>query len=89
MIPRFKINPFKLTGLALLCFMTLYAVLALLFGACWQYAINTALELADKSENYIDFGTAYILGLIPWINTMGIAAAFLALAATFIVPLFM
>ena len=83
------INPLKLTGITLVIFMIFYGVLALLCGACWQYAINTALELADKSENYISFGTAYILGLIPWINTMGIPAAFLALAATFIVPLFM
>lgn len=89
MIKRLKINPFRLTGIALVCFMILYALLALVCGACWQYAINTALELADKTENYIGFGSAYLLGLIPWVNTMGIPAAFLALAATFIVPLFM
>jgi len=84
----YKIGPLKVAGLGLGAVLVLYALLALLFGACWQYAINTALDFADKSENYIGFGTAYIIGLIPWVNGFGIVAALIALASTFVVPLF-
>ena len=78
-----------MAGVGIGFMLVVYALFALLFGACWQYAINTALDFADKSENYISFGAAYIIGLIPWVNGMGIVAALLAFAATFVVPLFM
>ena len=84
-----SIGPLKMAGVGLGAMLFIYALLALLFGACWQYAINTGLDFAGKSENYIGFGTAYIIGLIPWVNGFGIIAALLAFASTFIVPLFL
>jgi len=82
-------GPVKMAGVGIGFMLVIYALMALLFGACWQYAINTGLDFAGKSENYIGFGTAYIIGLIPWVNGMGVVAALVAFAATFVVPLFM
>ena len=89
MTQKFGIGPAKMASVGLVGFIIMYGLFALVCGACWQYAINTALDFADKTENYIGFGTAYFIGLIPWVNGMGIIAALIALASTFVVPLFM
>lgn len=76
-------------GTALFLFCLIYSAIAAVSGLCWQYAINTWLEWADKSENAISFGSAFLIGLIPWINGVGLVVFGLTFVASFIVPLFL
>ncbi len=76
-------------GAAFFLFCLIYSFVAILTGMCWQYSINTWLEWADKAENAIGFGSAFLIGLIPWINALGVIAFGLTFVGTFIVPLFL
>jgi len=77
-------NPGKILAIVIV----VYIAFAALTGLCWQFSINTWLEWADKTENAIGFGTAFLIGLIPWVNIVGLSVFLITLLGTFIVPLF-
>lgn len=65
----------KFAGMSLGVLVVLYALFALVTGACFQYAINAWMAYAGKPPTeFMSYGMCYLLALIPFVGQHLISA---------------